>query len=74
MIKYEIKTGAKHLNEVARSHRDLLKRDLKGMYCGKCNEDSVIRFVPFENHIKPEFDICCEDFKKRIDAKRWPSK
>jgi len=72
-IKYEVKTGAKDLNEIARAHKKDLEKRLKGMRCGKCNQDTLIRFVEFEGRVAPEINSCCEEFRERIHKERWPN-
>jgi len=76
MIKYEIKTGSSFLNEKARQQRDLaFKANLKGMRCGKCSSDTIIKFVEDDStHVKAEYNVCCSDFEKRIKEKLWPNK
>ena len=65
MIKYEIKTGDKALNEHARGVRDYSKIQLRGMHCKKCQGvDTIIRFLP-----DPALYACCPEFEKRIREK-----
>lgn len=71
MIKYEIKTGSKHLNTEARQRRDTYyKPFLRGMFCRNCNNDTIIRFV--ENHdqyVIGTIYACCPIFNERIIRK-----
>lgn len=73
MINYEIKTGSKHLNIEARQNRDsIYKLKLKGMFCRKCNDDTVIKLIEDHNgFIVPQINACCSRFEKRIKNKLW---
>ena len=68
MIKYEVKTGNKAINERARTQRDLVyKPQLKGMNCRVCRADTIISFEEREYGIVvPLIDACCSDFDQRI--------
>ncbi len=73
MIKYEIKTGCKFLNQKARQQRDVVfKPQLKGMHCRKCKVDTVICFIEDDlSHVQPIIKSCCPEFEKRIKEKLW---
>lgn len=77
MIKFEIKTGAKHLNMAARQQKQLLQQELKGMHCRKCSgintvisfeERSVKGELPATviNFLAPVISPCCVSFEQCI--------
>lgn len=70
-IKYEIKTGKSDSNFKARGQRDAFYIPaLKGMKCGLCKKDTLIRFVETGNgYVNAQIDSCCKDFEKRIKEK-----
>lgn len=80
MIKYKIETGSQFLNQKARGCRDSeYKPALRGMRCGKCEEDTVIEFIFKDVVISPSYTMpdvvgviyhaCCSAFENRIKAK-----
>jgi hypothetical protein len=70
MIKYKTQVGSKHENMEARELRDSLKDQLKGMYCRKCNQDTIIQFVgDGYGHLRHSIDACCSDFHEKINKK-----
>ena len=74
MIKYEIKLGAKELNEEARRQRDRTKIELRGMHCRKCGIDTIFEFK-LDEYGFVAFDIkaCCKEFETRIRKKILPN-
>lgn len=67
MIKYNTSLGSEHLNSMAREQRDMMKKQLAGMHCRKCNLNSEILFVEGKYGILyPVFNVCCPEFEERI--------
>jgi len=74
-IKYEVKTGSKHLNEIAKNRLEHSKLKLKGMRCGKCSSNTLISYVPDPDiDVKMKIEACCPEFENRIREKMWPNK
>jgi hypothetical protein len=77
MIKFNTRTGMKHLNIEAKRQKEIMQPSVRGMHCTKCSGiDTEISFEEASSkgalpnvevkYLRPVIVACCNEFEQRV--------